>query len=107
MATGEDDSLMEGRCECRCECRCDYDRVQVSGQRDAGKCSAVQLVTVTLPPPPGRRIPCRNCNTGEGGGCPGGLKGHGDRAGGLQGSARYGTNEEQGARAAMADQGPP
>ncbi len=25
----------------------DYDGVQVSGQRDAGKCSAVQLVTVT------------------------------------------------------------
>ncbi len=26
----------------------DYDGVQVSGQRDAGKCSAVQLVTVTV-----------------------------------------------------------
>ncbi len=26
----------------------DNDGVQVSGQRDAGKCSAVQLVTVTL-----------------------------------------------------------
>ncbi len=26
----------------------DYDGVQVSGQRDAGKCSAVQLVTVTI-----------------------------------------------------------
>jgi len=25
----------------------DYDGVQVSGQRDAGKCSAVQLVIVT------------------------------------------------------------
>ncbi len=25
----------------------DYDGVQVSGQRDAGKCCAVQLVTVT------------------------------------------------------------
>ncbi len=38
----------------------------MSDQRDAGKCSAVELVTVTLPPPPGRRIPCHNCNTGEG-----------------------------------------
>ncbi len=56
------------------------------------RCSAVELVTVTLPPPPGRRVPHRNCNTGEGGGCPGGLKGHGDRAGGLQGGARSGTN---------------
>ncbi len=27
-----------------------YDRVQVSGKRDAGKCSTVQLVTVTPPP---------------------------------------------------------
>ncbi len=26
----------------------DNDGVQVSGQRDAGKCSAVQLVTVTV-----------------------------------------------------------
>ncbi len=26
----------------------DYDGVQVSGQRDAGKCSAVLRVTVTL-----------------------------------------------------------
>ncbi len=26
----------------------DYDGVQVSGQRDAGKCSAVELVTVTI-----------------------------------------------------------
>ncbi len=26
----------------------DYDEVQVSGQRDAGKCSAIELVTVTL-----------------------------------------------------------
>ncbi len=26
----------------------DNDGVQVSGQRDAGKCSAVQLVTVTI-----------------------------------------------------------
>ncbi len=26
----------------------DYDGVQVSGQRDSGKCSAVQLVTVGL-----------------------------------------------------------
>ncbi len=26
----------------------DYDGVQVSGQRDAGKCSAVELVTVTF-----------------------------------------------------------
>ncbi len=26
----------------------DNDVVQVSGQRDAGKCSAVQLVTVTI-----------------------------------------------------------
>ncbi len=25
----------------------DYDGVQVSGQRDAGKCSAIELVTVT------------------------------------------------------------
>ncbi len=39
----------------------------MSDQRDAGKCSAVELVTVTLPPPPGRRVPRRNCNTGEGG----------------------------------------
>ncbi len=30
----------------------DYDRVQVSGQKDARKCSAVQLVTVTLHPHP-------------------------------------------------------
>ncbi len=29
----------------------DNDGVQVSGQRDAGKCSAVQLVTVTAPRP--------------------------------------------------------
>ncbi len=37
---------------------------------------------VTLPPPPGRRIPRHNCNTWEGrGGRPGGLKGHGYRAG--------------------------
>ncbi len=27
----------------------DYDAVQVKGQRDAGKCSAVRLVTVTPP----------------------------------------------------------
>ncbi len=27
----------------------DYDGVQVSGQRDAGKCSAIELVTVTPP----------------------------------------------------------
>ncbi len=26
----------------------DYDGVQVSGQRDAGKCSSVQLVTATF-----------------------------------------------------------
>ncbi len=45
----------------------DYDGVQVSGQRDAGKCSAIELLTVTLPPPPGRRVPCHNCNTREGG----------------------------------------
>ncbi len=46
----------------------------MSDQRDAGKCSTVELVTVTLPPPPGRRIPRHNCNTGEGGvgACPGG-----------------------------------
>ncbi len=26
-----------------------------------------ELVTVTLPPPPGRRVPHRNCSTGKGG----------------------------------------
>ncbi len=26
----------------------DYDGVQVSGQRDAGKCSAIELVTLTM-----------------------------------------------------------
>ncbi len=61
----------------------------MSDQRDAGKCSTVELTTVTLPPHPGRCVPCRNCITG---GLPGGLKGHGDRAGGLQGGARSGTN---------------
>ncbi len=56
----------------------------MSDQRDAGKCSAVELVTVTLPP--------LTVTPGRGGGCPGGLKGHGDRASGLQGGARSGTN---------------
>ncbi len=34
-----------------------YDSVQVSGKRDAGKGSAVQLVTVTVTPPSKERLP--------------------------------------------------
>ncbi len=67
-----------------------------------------------ITPPLNRRLTTSN---GEGGGRSGGLKGHGDRAGGLQGGARSRTNggagisdpetraaiPDPGTRAAMAD----
>ncbi len=63
---------------------------------------------LTLLPPPKRHIPRRATSNGEGGGCSGGLKGHRDRTGGLQGGARSGTHggagslADLGNRAAMA-----
>ncbi len=53
----------------------DYDGVQVSGQRVAGKCCAIELVTMTLLPPPGRRVAVTVTS-------------------GMGGSARSGTNDE-------------
>ncbi len=47
VVTGEEDSLMRSGVS-------DYDAVQVNAQRDAGKWSAVRLVTVPPPPPPPR-----------------------------------------------------
>ncbi len=54
----------------------DYDGVQVSGQRVAGKCCAIELVTMTLLAPPGRRVAVTVTS------------------GGMGGSARSGTNDE-------------
>ncbi len=45
-----------------------------------------------LLPPPERCIPHRTPSNGEGGGCSGGLKGHGDSTGGLQGCTCSGTH---------------
>ncbi len=47
--------------------------------------------TLTLLPPPERCVSHRTPSNGEGGGRSGGLKGHGDRTGGLQSGARSGT----------------
>ncbi len=54
--------------------------------------------TLTLLPPPERCVSHRTPSNGEGGGRSGGLKGHGDRTGGLQSGARSGTKAEWGAR---------
>ncbi len=70
---------------------------------------------VTLPPPPGRRVPCRNSNTGEGGWAPWKLvigrdSGEASRAdpGTREAMADPGTREAMAgleARGAMADPG--
>ncbi len=47
---------------------------------------------ITHLPTPNRHVPHRTTSNGEGSGRSGGLTGHGDRTGGLQGVARSGTH---------------